>query len=122
MLDLVHTRFLTYPPETDSQYFFVGISAWLMLLQDTRVTLVGITVQLLTSSSYMKVCGPVVPNPPSSLDRACKKKGWKMKAWIRVLVGCCLAFGFDCSGGWFVVVVLQKKSQLWVIVCSTCSF
>lgn len=106
MLDLVHTRFLTYPPETDSQIFFVGISACrLNCLVNTACDastslsdgtglcyyktpgyVSGYHSPALTSSSYIKVCGPVVPNPSSSLDSASKKKGWKMKAWILVLV------------------------------------
>ncbi|PRQ24440.1 putative protein kinase RLK-Pelle-SD-2b family [Rosa chinensis] len=106
MLDLDHTRFLTYPPETDSQIFFVGISACRLncLVNDpcdastslsdgtglcyykTPGFLSGYHTPALTSSSYIKVCGPVIPNPPSSLDSAVKKKDWKMRAWIVVLV------------------------------------
>ncbi|KAL6218293.1 PREDICTED: G-type lectin S-receptor-like serine/threonine-protein kinase At1g34300 [Fragaria vesca subsp. vesca] len=106
MLDLDHTRFLTYPPETDSQIFFVGISACRLnclvnnpcdastSLSDgtglcyykTPGYLSGYHSPALTSSSYIKVCGPVVLNPPSSMDSSGKKKGWKMGAWIVVLV------------------------------------
>ncbi|XP_050366587.1 G-type lectin S-receptor-like serine/threonine-protein kinase At1g34300 [Argentina anserina] len=106
MLDLDHTRFLTYPPETDSQIFSVSISACIlnclvsnpcdastalsdgtgMCYYKTPGYLSGYHSPALTSRSFIKVCGPVIPNPPSVVDGAGKKKGWQMKAWIVVLV------------------------------------
>ncbi|BBH09063.1 lectin protein kinase family protein [Prunus dulcis] len=105
MLDLVHTRFLTYPPETESQIFFVGISACRLnclvnsacdastSLSDgtglcyykTPGFLSGYHSPAMSSSSYIKVCGPVIPNPSSSLESAGKKKDWKLRAWIVVV-------------------------------------
>ncbi|KAK9943559.1 hypothetical protein M0R45_009163 [Rubus argutus] len=125
MLDLDHTRFLTYPPETDSQIFLLGISACKVnclvnsacdastSLADgtgqcyykTAGYLSGYDSPAMTSSSYIKVCGPVVPNPPSSLERECKKKVWKMKAWILVLVVVASLLGLTAVEGglwwWF---------------------
>ncbi|KAH0976431.1 hypothetical protein GBA52_026150 [Prunus armeniaca] len=106
MLDLVHTRFLTYPPETESQIFFVGISACrLNCLVNTACDastslsdgtglcyyktpgyLSGYHSPAMSSSSYIKVCGPVIPNPSSSLESDGKKKDWKLHAWIVVVV------------------------------------
>ncbi|KAB2603460.1 G-type lectin S-receptor-like serine/threonine-protein kinase [Pyrus ussuriensis x Pyrus communis] len=106
MLDLVHTQFLTYPPETESQIFFVGISACRsnclvnsacdastslsdgtgLCYYKTPGFLSGYHSPAMSSSSYIKVCGPVVPNPSSSMGTGDKKKDWKLRAWIVVVV------------------------------------
>ncbi|RXH87963.1 hypothetical protein DVH24_037608 [Malus domestica] len=106
MLDLVHTRFLTYPPETETQIFFVGISACRsnclvnsvcdastslsdgtgLCYYKTPGFLSGYHSPAMSSSSYIKVCGPVIPNPSSSMGTGDKKKDWKLRAWIVVVV------------------------------------
>ncbi|KAM1151503.1 hypothetical protein EV2_035232 [Malus domestica] len=125
MLDLEHTRFLTYPPETESQIFFAGISACRLnclgssacdastSLSDgtglcyskTPGFLSGYHSPAMSSSSYIKVCGPVVPNPSSSLGTAGNKKDWKLRAWIVVVVVIATLFGLMAFEGglwwWF---------------------
>ncbi|XWS21858.1 hypothetical protein CRYUN_Cryun30bG0091700 [Craigia yunnanensis] len=83
MLELGHTKFLTYPPEVSSQTFIVGIVACRMnclvsgscsastLVADgsgfcymKRTDFVsGYQSAVLPSTSFVKVCGQVVPNP-----------------------------------------------------------
>ncbi|RXI00288.1 hypothetical protein DVH24_037836 [Malus domestica] len=127
MLDLEHTRFLSYPPETDSQIFFfsAGISACRLnclgssacdastSLSDgtglcyskTPGFLSGYHGPAMSSSSYIKVCGPVVPNPSSSLGTAGNKKDGKLRAWIVVVVVIATLFGLMAFEGglwwWF---------------------
>lgn len=101
MLDMEHTRLLTYPPEYEAQVFFVGISACRLnclvsgscdastSLSDgtglcfykTPSFLSGYQSPAMMSSSYIKVCGPVVQNPlPSSVEG--KSSVWKVRPWI----------------------------------------
>ncbi|TQE10075.1 hypothetical protein C1H46_004365 [Malus baccata] len=127
MLDLEHTRFLSYPPETESQIFFfsAGILACRLnclgssacdastSLSDgtglcyskTPGFLSGYHSPAMSSSSYIKVCGPVIPNPSSSLGTAGNKKDWKLRAWIVVVVVFATLFGLMAFEGglwwWF---------------------
>lgn len=100
MLQMDHTRFLTYPPETVNDVYFVGISACRgnclsgvscvasTTLSDgsgqcyikTSSFVSGYQSPALPSTSYVKVCGPVVPNPPPSAQGA--RKDGKLKGWI----------------------------------------
>ncbi|XWS21872.1 hypothetical protein CRYUN_Cryun30bG0092900 [Craigia yunnanensis] len=105
MLQLDHAEFLTYQPELSSQVFFVGISACrlnclvspscvastslsdgtgLCYLKTTEFVS-GYLSPALPSTSYVKVCGPVLPNP-SFADNAGNSKGWRLHAWIVVVV------------------------------------
>ncbi|PON45905.1 S-receptor-like serine/threonine-protein kinase [Parasponia andersonii] len=106
MLDLQHTRFLTYPPEYDAQVFFVGISACRLnclvsgscdastspsdgtglCFYKTPGFLSGYQSPAMSSSSYIKVCGPVSPNPPPSSENVGKSKVWKVRPWIVAVV------------------------------------
>ncbi|CAN6543777.1 unnamed protein product [Malus baccata var. baccata] len=127
MLDLEYTRFLSYPPETESQIFFfsAGILACRLnclgssacdastSLSDgtglcyskTPGFLSGYHSPAMSSSSYIKVCGPVIPNPSSSLGTAGNKKDWKLRAWIVVVVVFATLFGLMAFEGglwwWF---------------------
>ncbi|KAI6689630.1 hypothetical protein NL676_026458 [Syzygium grande] len=105
MLELGHASFLTYPPELSSQVFFVGISACRLnclvsgsCMASTSLSdgtglcylksvnfVSGYENPALPSTSYVKVCGPVVPNP-SSLEGTGKNKGWRLHAWVVVVV------------------------------------
>ncbi|XP_030461602.2 G-type lectin S-receptor-like serine/threonine-protein kinase At1g34300 [Syzygium oleosum] len=105
MLELDHASFLTYPPELSSQVFFVGISACRLnclvsgsCMASTSLSdgtglcylksvnfVSGYENPALPSTSYVKVCGPVVPNP-SSLEGTGKNKGWRLHAWVVVVV------------------------------------
>ncbi|KAK9290187.1 hypothetical protein L1049_008353 [Liquidambar formosana] len=122
MLDLDHTRFLTYTPETTSQIFFVGISACRLnclvggscvastSLSDgtglcyykTPGFVSGYQSPALSSTSYVKVCGPVVLNPSPSQNLG-NSKGFKMRVWIVavVVVGTLLGLVLLEGGLWW---------------------
>ncbi|KAI4375179.1 hypothetical protein MLD38_013083 [Melastoma candidum] len=105
MLILDHALFLTYPPELSSQVFFAGMSGCRLnclvggscvassSLSDgtglcylkTSNFVSGYENPTLPSTSYIKVCGPVVPNPPPLQD-ALNGKNRGLRAWIVVLV------------------------------------
>ncbi|TXG53164.1 hypothetical protein EZV62_022333 [Acer yangbiense] len=105
MLELEHTKFLTFEPELTSQVFFVGISACRLncLVTDSCVAstslsdgtglcylktpefVSGYQSPALPSTSYVKVCGPVLPNP-SSRQLVVKNRSWKLHAWIIIVV------------------------------------
>ncbi|XVF63246.1 hypothetical protein PTKIN_Ptkin09bG0072200 [Pterospermum kingtungense] len=105
MLQLDHAEFLTYQPELSSQVFFVGISACRLnclvsasciastSLSDgtglcylkTTDFVSGYLNPALPSTSYVKVCGPVVPNPSPFADDG-GHRGWRVRAWIVVVV------------------------------------
>ncbi|CAL1410012.1 unnamed protein product [Linum trigynum] len=102
MLELDHARFLTYQPELSSQVFWVGISACRLnclvsgsCLASTSLAdgtglcylktsefVSGYQNPSLPSTSYVKVCGPVQPNPTDQIEVVGQRKGWKMKGWI----------------------------------------
>ncbi|KAJ4701177.1 G-type lectin S-receptor-like serine/threonine-protein kinase [Melia azedarach] len=83
MLELAHTKFLTFQPELSSQAFFVGITACRLnclvagscvastSLSDgtglcylkTPGFVSGYQNAAVPSTSFVKVCGPVLPNP-----------------------------------------------------------
>ncbi|XP_074371973.1 G-type lectin S-receptor-like serine/threonine-protein kinase At1g34300 [Apium graveolens] len=106
MLQLDHTRFLTYQPELASQVFFVGISACRLnclvgsacgastsLADGTGLCYLknpdyysGYQSPALPSTSYVKVCGPAQPNPTPNSNSEDKDKEWKLRAWIVVVV------------------------------------
>ncbi|CAL5387590.1 unnamed protein product [Camellia sinensis] len=106
MLELDHATFLTYPPELVSQVFFVGISACRLnclvsgsCIASTSLSdgtglcylkvpefISGYQSPALPSISYLKVCGPIVPNPSASSLGNGKGNGWKLHAWIVAVV------------------------------------
>lgn len=106
MLDMANTQFLTYPPETESQIFFVGISACRSnclvnpscdastSLSDgtglcyfkTPGFISGYQSPALPSSSYIKVCSPVDPNPSPNAQLSGKGGGWRMHPWVVAVV------------------------------------
>lgn len=126
MLQLDHTKFLTYAPELTSQVFFVGISACRLnclvgsgcgastsLADGTGLCYLknpdyfsGYQSPALPSTSYVKICGPIEPNTsPASLGGG-KNKNWKLHAWIVVLV---------VLGTLLVLVMLE--GGLWWCCC-----
>ncbi|XP_059631896.1 G-type lectin S-receptor-like serine/threonine-protein kinase At1g34300 [Cornus florida] len=106
MLDMPHAKFLTYPPELSSQIFSVGNSACRLnclvsgscvasttLADGTGMCYLkvpnfvsGYQSPSLPSTSYVKVCGPVSPNPSASSLNAGKDNGWRLHAWIVAVV------------------------------------
>ncbi|XP_043713972.1 G-type lectin S-receptor-like serine/threonine-protein kinase At1g34300 [Telopea speciosissima] len=104
MLKLDHAQFLTYPPELSSQLFTVGISACssnclqgpctvsTSLADGTGECYIktsdfnsGYMSPALPSTSFVKVCSPVLPNsPPTEAERG--ERTWKLNPWVVVVV------------------------------------
>ncbi|XP_022773475.1 G-type lectin S-receptor-like serine/threonine-protein kinase At1g34300 [Durio zibethinus] len=124
MLQLDHAEFLTYQPELSSQVFFVGISACrlnclispscvastslsdgtgLCYLKTTEFVS-GYQSPALPSTSYVKVCGPALPNPSPFADNARNSKGWRLHAWIVVVV---------IAATLLVLIVLEGSLWWW---------
>ncbi|KAK9073125.1 hypothetical protein SSX86_007448 [Deinandra increscens subsp. villosa] len=120
MLQLDNANFLTYPPELSSQVFFIGISACRLncLVSGSCVASTSLSdgtglcylkvpsfvsayqSPALPSTSFLKVCGPVTPNPSVSSDKGTR---WKLRPWIVVVVVVGTLFGlvFAELGLWF---------------------
>ncbi|MBA0794684.1 hypothetical protein Gohar_018992 [Gossypium harknessii] len=106
MLELDHAEFLTYSPELSSQVFFIGISACRLncLVSDSCVAstslsdgsgvcylkttefVSGYQSASLPSTSYVKVCGPILPNPSPFADNVGNGSGWRVHGWVVVVV------------------------------------
>ncbi|XP_074575870.1 G-type lectin S-receptor-like serine/threonine-protein kinase At1g34300 [Curcuma longa] len=113
MLELLHTQFLTYPPEISAEQFFVGITACRLnclsggsCVASTALAdgsgfcylkvsnfVSGYRSTALPSTSYVKVCAPVLPNPVSAPTEIHSESS-KLRAWlVAVLILatiCCL--------------------------------
>ncbi|KAI5444252.1 hypothetical protein KIW84_012757 [Lathyrus oleraceus] len=108
MLTLDHTQLLTYPPDIQSQGFFIGISACRgnclsgsgACFASTSMSdgtgqcyiksvdfVSGYRSPVLPSTSYVKVCPPLAPNPPPSLGETVKEKSSRVPAWVVVVYG-----------------------------------
>lgn len=119
MLQLDHTRFLTHPPETNSQVYYEGISACQgnclsgfcsasTILGDgsgqcymTSGFASGYHSTALPSTSFVKVCQPIEPNPPPSEETG--KNHEKLKGWIlgAVILGTLVGFILLEGSFWF---------------------
>uniref|UniRef100_A0A2N9FLN9 Receptor-like serine/threonine-protein kinase n=1 Tax=Fagus sylvatica TaxID=28930 RepID=A0A2N9FLN9_FAGSY len=119
MLDLEHTQFLTYPPETQSQVFFVGISACRSnclvsptcdastSLSDgtgqcylkTPSFMSGYQSPALSSTSYIKVCSPVINNPSASEKAGGNGSGLRVHTWVVAIVVIGTVFGLVALEG-----------------------
>ncbi|XVF29942.1 hypothetical protein REPUB_Repub16aG0014400 [Reevesia pubescens] len=106
MLELEHTQFLTYPPDVSSQTFIVGIVACRMnclvsgsCIASTSVAdgsgscymktpdfVSGYQNAVLPSSSFVKTCGPEVPNPSSYENISGKNNNSRLHALIIAVV------------------------------------
>ncbi|KAM7272931.1 hypothetical protein ACFE04_027595 [Oxalis oulophora] len=109
MLELDHTVFFTYDTiqTSNTQTFYSGITAcsWNCLFSGTSCTastslsdgsglcyfktpdfISGYQSPSLPSTSFVKICGTAEPNPPISEVVAGKGKGWKLHAWVIVVV------------------------------------
>ncbi|KAK9101233.1 hypothetical protein Scep_024663 [Stephania cephalantha] len=124
MLQLNHTQFLTYQPELSSQVFFVGISACRLnclvggsctastsLSDGTGLCYLkvssfvsGYQSPALPSTSFVKVCGPVLPNRAASGVGEAPSKTFKLRAWVVVVVVLCTLVG---------LVLLEGGLWLW---------
>ncbi|XP_021848513.2 G-type lectin S-receptor-like serine/threonine-protein kinase At1g34300 [Spinacia oleracea] len=106
MLQMDHTKFLTYPPENLNDVYFVGISACRgnclsggscvgsTILADgsgqcyikTSSFVSGYQSAALPSTSYVKVCSPVEPNPPPSSEEGGGGGKGKLRGWVVAVV------------------------------------
>ncbi|XP_051139150.1 G-type lectin S-receptor-like serine/threonine-protein kinase At1g34300 [Andrographis paniculata] len=105
MLQLDHTMFLTYPPELSTEVYFMGISPCRLnclvgsncvsstALADgsglcylkTSAFVGGYHSPAIPSTSFVKVCSPLLPNP--SLDSAVSRTTkWRLTAWLVAVV------------------------------------
>ncbi|CAH1443167.1 unnamed protein product [Lactuca virosa] len=120
MLELDNAKFLTYPPELSSQVFFIGISACRLncLVSGSCIASTSLSdgtglcylkvpsfvsayqSPALPSTSYLKVCGPVTPNPSPTSENG---KRWKLRPWIVIVVviGTLLGLILAELGLWF---------------------
>lgn len=107
MLSMNNTLFLTYPPDTDSDYFTANIRACRSncLVDSTCIAsssmadgtgvcymkrsgfISGYHSPILTSTSYVKVCDPIMPNSPIS-SRNDGDASAKLKVGVIVLASC----------------------------------
>uniref|UniRef100_A0A2P2JY90 Receptor-like serine/threonine-protein kinase n=1 Tax=Rhizophora mucronata TaxID=61149 RepID=A0A2P2JY90_RHIMU len=105
-LELDHSLFLTYEPELSSQVFFVGISACRLncLVSGSCVAstslsdgtgqcylktpdfVSGYQNPSLPSTSFVKVCGPVQPNPSGGALAIGSKMRWRVHAWVVLVI------------------------------------
>ncbi|OIV98809.1 hypothetical protein TanjilG_25055 [Lupinus angustifolius] len=127
MLTMDHAQFLTYPPESESQVFYIGISACrgnclsgsgacfasTSLSDGTGQCYIksedfvsGYHNPALPSTSYVKVCPPVEPNPAPSLGETAKEKSTGVPAWVVVVV----IFGT-------LVGLVALEGGLWIWCC-----
>ncbi|KAK9099238.1 hypothetical protein Syun_026283 [Stephania yunnanensis] len=124
MLQLNHTQFLTFQPELSSQVFFVGISACRLnclvggsCMASTSLSdgtglcylkvssfVSGYQSPALPSTSFVKVCGPVLPNRADSAVGEAQGKTFKLRAWVVVVVVLCTLVG---------LVLLEGGLWLW---------
>ncbi|TYI90643.1 hypothetical protein E1A91_D03G135700v1 [Gossypium mustelinum] len=126
MLELDHAEFLTYSPELSSQVFFIGISACRLnclvsascvastSLSDgsgvcylkTTEFVSGYQSASLPSTSYVKVCGPILPNPSPFADNVENGSGWRVHGWVVVVVIVAT-----------VLVLIALEGSLWWWCC-----
>ncbi|KAK2967703.1 hypothetical protein RJ640_027743 [Escallonia rubra] len=101
MLQLDHAKFLTYPPELSEQKFDVGITGCREICLSSVACIASTSLAdgsgdcylkvpgfvstyqspALPSTSFVKVCPPVLNNPPASSGKA-----WRLRAWIVAVV------------------------------------
>ncbi|EEF44468.1 G-type lectin S-receptor-like serine/threonine-protein kinase At1g34300 [Ricinus communis] len=139
MLDLEHTLLLTYPPQSifaggeESEVFFVAVSACrLNCLRDATSCegstllsdgsgqcylkrpgfLTGYWNPALPSTSHIKVCPPVIPNPLPSLQVSGENYGWKVQGWALIVEGVAIVLGLVSLevGLWFWCCRNSSKS------------
>ncbi|KAK4359015.1 hypothetical protein RND71_021244 [Anisodus tanguticus] len=106
MLQLDNAKFLTYPPELSEQIFSAGISACRFnclvngacvastsLADGTGMCYIkqpnfvsGYQAPTLPSTSFLKICGPSMPNPTAVSETVEKKNKGKIPGWVVALV------------------------------------
>ncbi|XP_074279532.1 G-type lectin S-receptor-like serine/threonine-protein kinase At1g34300 [Silene latifolia] len=122
LLEMDNTRFLNYPPETNDAYYENSVACRANCLSGASCVVStsvedgsgqcyiksssfvsGYQSGTVPSTSYVKVCGPVVPNPPPSEDTQENKK---LKGWV---IGVVILVT--------VVVLLLLQGSVWWWCC-----
>ena len=105
MLKMEHAKFLTFPPELETEVFFVGIgaceekclsrsscSASTSLADGTGLCylkvssfLSGYQSRALPSTSFVKICGPGIYRSPEMVAAAPPKRVRKVSSWLAVV-------------------------------------
>ncbi|MQL95148.1 hypothetical protein Taro_027816 [Colocasia esculenta] len=126
MLELDHTQFLTYPPDINTEVFFVGITACRQnclsgascvastsLADGTGLCYLkvsnfvsGYQSRALPSTSFVKVCGQGIPNQSPSNSERTRDRSSKPSAWLIALV----VVGT-------ILVLIALESALWWCFC-----
>lgn len=106
MLQLDNAKFLTYPPELSEQIFSAGISACRFnclvngacvastsLADGTGMCYIkqpnfvsGYQAPTLPSTSFLKICGPAMPNPTPVSETVQEKNGGRVPGWVVAVV------------------------------------
>ncbi|KAI5668330.1 hypothetical protein M9H77_18183 [Catharanthus roseus] len=106
MLQLDHTVLLTYPSQFNTELFSTGFqpcrSNCLLAppcvgstsladgsgfcYQKVSTYISGYQSPAVPSTTFFKICGQPIPNPPLGSVDVSKKSGWKLKPWIVVVV------------------------------------
>lgn len=136
MLTLDHTQLLTYPPDTQSQAFFIGISACRgnclsgsgACFASTSMSdgtgqcyiksvdfVSGYHSPALPSTSYIKVCPPLDPNPPPSSGETVKEKSSRVPTWVVVAVVLGTLLGVVAIEGCFWFWCCRKTARFGVL-------
>lgn len=136
MLTLDHTQLLTYKPDTESQAFFIGISACRgNCLSGSRACFASTSLSdgtgqcymksvdfvsgyhspALPSTSYIKVCSPLAPNPPPSLGETVKEKSSSVPAWVVVVVVLGTLLGVVAIEGGLWIWCCRKNARFGVL-------
>ncbi|XVF63245.1 hypothetical protein PTKIN_Ptkin09bG0072100 [Pterospermum kingtungense] len=121
MLELQHTKVLTYPPEASSQTFIVGIIACRMnclasgsctastlvadgsgfcYMKTTPDFVSGYQSPILPSTSFVKVCGQAVPNPSPDQETSDKDNNSRALVIVVVILGTLLVLVALIIGFW----------------------
>lgn len=105
MVQLDHSEFLTFQPELASQVYYMGNSPCNLncltgsaciastSLSDgsgecylkTSSFVSGFRSPAIPSTSYVKVCSPVLPNPTAASASGGGRDRWRLKAWVVVV-------------------------------------
>ena len=127
MLEIDHAKFLTYEPELSSQIYFMGISGCRSnclsqgsaCIASTSLSdgtgqcylkrpgfISGYRNPALPSTSYVKVCGPALPNPPPGVLTVEKSRSGRFRFWV-----VCVAVAITLLG------LIALESGLWWWCC-----
>ncbi|KAL9260926.1 G-type lectin S-receptor-like serine/threonine-protein kinase-like protein, partial [Drosera capensis] len=99
ILVLDNTQFFTYPPETTTDSFLAADGSGQCFFK-TENFISGYQSATIPSTSFVKICGAAVPNPPAASPET--RKVGKLRGWIIAVVVLCTILG-----------LLLVESGLW---------